>query len=447
MLDERNRVNSMQFHMLWKRLSISLAVMLGVVAFTRILPFFFSPIVGLAGSAILYTMLYNNRRSDTPSCQMMVYTIFYCLISYSFFSIIINMLYIWGVISVPGELIFFNSPYIPTLMMMPVSFVTVLIIYLKRHFLSICVDCKLQYGTPDERGVFGRILSHETSVQLRNLLLLFGVLTVITLGYYFFFYIDINQNDRDWFVFVWIVVIAFLIDEVYYAFRYYNLYLDLKESNEIITPDELNDMTAKTYLRLYVICGDRMYLDEHAIDSAMQFKEVYDTPFISRRTINGISMSEIHTVARKITGEEGELRFFFGRRLPDTNRHSVLRYFYILDDAGGCPERLNSDGKWYSFQDVKDMYVKNPTCISTLLLSDLSRLSTIVLTEKTFDEKGNRRSVIKSYTPSFSFDEVRDCNLDFQDDKWIRVSLFNANTRLFRLKKIWRSFIGVNNRY
>ena len=56
-------------------------------------------------------------------------------------------------------------------------------------------------------------------------------------------------------------IIAFVIDEIYFASRYYNMYLDLKENGEIITEDELGDMTTKTYLRYYVVCGNNIYIN------------------------------------------------------------------------------------------------------------------------------------------------------------------------------------------
>lgn len=447
-MEDRKKVNSLQLYLLWKNLSISLAVMLGVVAMTRLLPFFLAPAVSLAGAAVLYTMLFNNRSRKSPSCMLMVYAAFYCLILYTFVSIILNVLFAWGVMLLPHELIFFNEPYIPALILAPCSFVSVGIMYLRRHRLQVCVDCKLRNGTPEERGLFGRILNFETSFQLVNFMVLFGGLTAVIWTYYLVFYININQNSRDWFVFVWIVIISFLLDEIYFIIRYYNLYLDLKEANEIITPEELQDMTAKTYLRFYVVCGNKLYVDPHSTDPAMPFKEVYDTPFETRRTVNGMTIPEVQGVAERMTGEPGELRFFFGRRIPDLDNHSLLRYFYFLDgDGDSCPARLNSDGQWMDFDEIKAMYSKAPGDMSRLFMNDLTRLATIVLTEKTFDERGYRRSRIKSYQPGFTLGDVRHSDLDFQDDKWIRISMFNADMRFYGLKKWWRDFTGSGHRY
>lgn len=445
---ERNKVSSTQLFLLWKNLSFSLAVLISVVVFTRLLPYFAAPMVSLVGAAVLYTLMYKIRMRDSGDCILMSYAVFYCLICYTFIAIVINVLYAWGIIMVPGELIFFNQPYLPTLLVMPISFLTVTVMYLRRHKLQICKDCRTKRGTPAERGIFGAILTNESGLQLRNLMILFGLISVVVWGYYLFIYVNISINGRDNFVFGWIDIIGFFLDEAYFAIRYYNLYLDLQERNEIISPDELSDMTAKTYVRFYVVCGNRLYIDSHSTDPTVPFKEVTDTPFETRRTVNGISELQIKNMAERMTGRDGELRFFFGRKLHGNENHSILRYFYFVEpDENGEPPKLNSVGEWKDFDYLKRMYSNQPGEMSRLFISDLSRLATIILTEKTFDEKGNRKSRIKSYTPTFSLKDVRSSNLDFQDEKWIKISNFNSDTPFFRLKKMWRDFTGATHNY
>lgn len=76
--------------------------------------------------------------------------------------------------------------------------------------------------------------------------------------------------------------------------------------------------------------------------------------------------------------------------------------------------------------------------MSPILVADLTRLATIILTEKTFDEDGFRKMGLKNYQPSFTLKDVEESNLDFQDDKWIHVSMFNSDTSFYKLKKWWR---------
>ena len=389
-------------------------------------------------AGFLYTMLYNNRMHSGTSCMVVIYALLYCIINYTVVTIILNILTMWNIVYLPKEFVYLNDPYIPSLLLDPVCCVTMAFFYMRRHSLSFCQDCRLKINGFYERSRSGAIFQYESFFQLKNLAMIFGALSVAVWLYYKYVYISLSASSRDWYVFTWLTIIVFILNEVYFIFRYYNLYLDLKENDEIISQEELSDMTSKTYLRFYVICGNKIFFDPHTIVPREEHKEVLDTPFITKRSVNGIPLPEVRNIIKRMTGvNEGELRFYFGRKAPDLKNHSVLRYFYFLP---GKPEDYDMpvDGEWMDFDEVKWIYSRTPGRFSTMAVTDLSRLATIVLTEKIFDEEGNRKSRIKSYNPSFNLIDVYESDLDFQDDKWIRISLFNSDTRFFRIKKFFR---------
>ena len=447
-MQDLGKVSSLQLYTFWKNLSVGLLTVVGVLAFSILLPFYFSPIVALIAAAFLYTVLYNNKISKHPSCMVVSYSIFFCLIAYSFVSIVVNILYIWGFIWLPPEFTFFSYPYIPSLMLCPICFLTMVVIYARGRRLSICVDCKLHYGDSHERGKIGGILEYESRLQLRNLLILFGVLTIIVWGYYKFFYIDTDVNGRDWYVFMWLTIIVFVLDEFYFIFRYYNLYLDMREINEIVTQEELRDMTAKTYIRYYVICKEYVYMNIKTADPKITFRPVIDTPFFTKRSVNGITIPEVTNISRRRTGlNNGDLRFFFGRKMMGMERNSLLRYFYFLEGKPEDYPELNVDGEWMAFKDLKRIYSYNPDKLATICVSDITRLATIMLTYKLFDERGFRKNKLKSYRPTFTLKEVKESHLDFQDDKWIRISMFNSDTPMYRVKRWFRNMTsGSDNK-
>lgn len=445
-MEQLKKVNMMQIYQMWKNLTIGILVMIGVIVFTRLLPFYFAPAVALIGAAVLYTIIYYNGINRSPSCILTIYCFFYCLIGYSFVSIVLNVLFAWGIIRLPDEIIFFNRPYIPSLLLAPVSAVILFFLYFRRNNLQVCVECRLHNGDHYDRGQLGRILQHETSFQLRNLIYIFAILSIIVWTYYLKFYIKVNLNARDWYIFAWIFVIVMLLDELYFVFRYYNLYLDLKESDELISPETEEDFRTVTYLRFYVICGNHIFVDTKAIDPSTPYREVVDTPFIKRRNANGVRIDEVKNEIAEMTGVKGgELRFFFGRQSPDMANARLLRYFYFLDgDISDYPE-LKAKGEWMDFNKFKKIYVTSPGNMSSRALSDLTRLATIIQTEKIFDERGYRKNKIKSYQPGFSLKDVRQSTLDFQDDKWIRISMFNSDTPFYSLKRWWRHIKGKGN--
>lgn len=450
-MKDLNKVNGTQLFSFWKNLSYGLLVVAAVLVLSKVLPFYFSPIICLVAAAFLYTLLYNNKITSSSTCMVIPYAMFYCVISYAFLCIILNVMDLWTSISIPKELSFFSNPFIPGLMLDPVCFFVLILFYFRRNRLAICIDCKISKGLSLERGKLGEILSRESKLQLINLIWLFGVLSVVMWVYYFvWYYQNALVNNRDWYVFLWINVIFILLDEVYFASRYYNIYLDLKENGEIITEEELSDMTTKTYLRCYVICGDYVYLNPKVADPFSPNKFVIDTPFVTKRNVNGITTAEMVSSIQRLTGvKDGEFRFFFGRKSADIAKHRLLRYFYFLN-GNKDDYNLDIDGEWMSFDKVKEIYNFAPQKMGRTLLIDLTRLLTIVLTQKLFDERGYRKIKIKSYQPSVTLPEVREQRFDFQDDKWIRISMYNSDIRSFQwhrwLDKFKRGFNRKNER-
>lgn len=443
-MQDLRKVSSTQLFSFWRNLSIGLLVMMGLLFLSKILPFYYSPIVGLLAAAFLYTLLYNNKLKRTTSCMVVPYAMFYCVIVYAFLTIILNILDIWNIVSIPKELTFFNEPFIAALLFDPVCFIVFIVFYLRRNRLAICRDCKISKGFSLERGKIGEILDVETRLQLLNLILIFGILSVVVWTYYLVWYYEHSLvNNRDWYIFLWLNLFAFILDELYFASRYYNIYLDLKENGEIITEEELSDMTSKTYLRFYVICGNNIFINPKVADPNRKGHYILDTPFVTKRNVNGITNAEVSGIIKRMTGiNDGELRFFFGRKSPDLVKHRVLRYFYFMDpDNGECPV-IDLDGEWITFRDLINIYNKMPSSISATMLTDLSRMITIIVTQKIFDERGYRKIKARSYKPSFDLEEVREKNYDFQDDKWIRVSMFNSDMRGFHFKRWLNRFIN-----
>ena len=441
-MKELQKVSSRQLFDTWKNVSLSIFIIIGVVIACRLFPFYFSPIIGLIGSSVLFTILYQNKARGGSACMILPYSLFFCLIAFSFVSITANVMYIWGWMKLPDEFIFFNDPYIPTLWLNPICFLTLLIINLRRRKLRLCIECRMRNGTHAERGVFGSVINSESKFQLRNLLYVFLALSIFIWVYYLVEYNDINTNGRDLYMFFWSTVLVLAIDILYFTFRYYNLYLDLKENNEIVTDEELDDMSYQSYYRFYVICGNNVYLSQN-IDSLDNPLQGIDTPFIVKRPSGMLSLPEVKRIIKEMAGAEGELKFFFGRRSADIDKYSLLRYFYFLDGGIDNYPILGKEGEWMDFNIIKQIYSKTPAVFSNFALTDLTRLATIMVTQKLFNERGFRKIKLKSYNPSFDLEEVRNSTLDFQDDKWIRISRFNSDTKFYRLKRWFRN-INLN---
>ncbi len=433
----------MQLYYLWRNLAISLMCIGLVMVGSHMVPFYMAPVVSLILSGLLYTMLWNNSVTGERGCMVVVETMLYTLICYTFLSVLLVVIQILDLYRFPDEMIFFNDPYLPSLLLLPTGLVVTLLAIFFKNSMPSYKRFRSVYGNAREGGYFSFISNKEMDIQLRNLALVFAILTAVVWAYYLNVYVGINRNARDWYIFVWIVVITVILDEIYFMIRYYNLYLDLLEHNELITPEELRDVTARTYLRFYVICGEYIFVDRNAFDRLNQVKGVHDTPFITKRTVNGIPTSDVKNIVEDMTGQKGgDLRFFFGRPLAGVDKHSLLRYFYFLDGDISDYKDMGMPGEWVHFDEIKRIYSQTPSKMASNALNDLSRLSTIILTEKIFNEDGYRKNKIKSYKGNFTLADVRKCKLDLQDDKWIRIANFNSDTKFFKLKKFLRGAAG-----
>lgn len=439
-MQDLGKIDNKLLFSLLKFFMIGLGAISVPLVLSRVLPFYFAPVLGLLVAMAMYTLLYNNRVTHSLACALIPYAVFYCLISYSLLIIVTNLLYISNVIELPKEMSFFDDPFLPTLFMDPVCFVTFLIIYLKNGRVSICQDCRIHKGPALERGKLGEILTSESRRQILNLTVLFGLMTVVDWVYFFLLYDRAALlNNRDIYIFIWFNLIAFALDIGYYGMRYYNIYLDLKDNGAIINEEEIEDMSAKTYLRFYVICGNHIYVNAKTMDYDRTDRDVIDSPFVIRRNVNGCTTEQVRQMAEMLTGNhKGELRFFFGRMLPDLINHRVMRYFYFLDgDDTDLPE-LPLNGEWMDFEMVKTIYATNPSMLAKVFLSDISRMTTVVLTQKLFNENGYRKIKAKSYQPTYNLPEVREHRYDFQDDKWIRIAMFNSDNKAYALRRWWR---------
>ncbi|MDE5723885.1 MAG: hypothetical protein K2H99_06840, partial [Paramuribaculum sp.] len=79
-----------------------------------------------------------------------------------------------------------------------------------------------------------------------------------------------------------------------------------------------------------------------------------------------------------------------------------------------------------------------------LLSAEIYRLHTMAMAWKTYDTDGDRRFKIKHYHPTFRLRDVHKWHIDFNDNKWLSISDFNADSPFFRLRRFWKKHITGN---
>lgn len=440
-MKELFKINILQLYLFWKNLSIAMILLMALLTIST----FMAPILSLGASLlvvlIIYSRIYTNKTSHHPTYMLVGYGLMLSVLIYIFICLALVLIHMWTPLVFSDEFLLLNRPFLPILLLAPVCFVTLTYCYVYRRRLHRRLD--RMFGVDSDyflKGKLGAILTLESARQMRILILVFGLLSVINWVYYvWFFYKDAVTNGKDIYIFFWLNIVVMTIFLIYLLIHSYELNQELKDSGKLITPEEVNRIGDKSYIRYYVICGDRIYLSPDVPSGEYAGQTVVDTPVVYQR--NGMIMSDQELIkeAEKLTGIHGELKFFCAFSTPGINNHVVIRYFYFLD---GKPEDypvLDVPGQWYTFAELQKIRRNRPHGLSSFLIADAMRMLTILNTEKNYDEQGNRRFKIKSYVASLSLDDIRKSDIDFQSDKWIDISQFNADMPFFKLRRFFRN--------
>lgn len=435
-MDTLNKVAFKQIYNLWRNIVLSFIFIIVIIILCKYLPVYLSPIISFIFASILYTIIKYIEKRDDDSCPIILYSTFISLLLYSITLIFLNLIYVINGFPLINEILFFDRPFKPILVYAPIALIVNTFFYIRKTKLLICIKCKLNNGDSFERGIWGATQKAESYTQLRNLIFIYAIISLTIFVYYNVLYVDININNRDSFIFVWLTIIVLIIDIFYFLIRYYNLYLDLKESNQIFLPEEIDNKDELLFLRYYLICGNYIYLSSNNYNNFNQGK--LDTPFFIKSNSPKITLKESTNIIKHLSGiENGEIRFFYGRKSQRPRRNKMFRYFYFL--KGDRNEyKINMDGKWFNYDEIKQIYSSEPDKLSNILIADTTRVARILITEKVYDSNGNRKIALDNYVPTYDLYDLYNSNIDFQDDKWIRISLFNSDSKFYRIRKLFR---------
>ena len=112
-MENLGKINSIQLYKLWKNLTYGMVTVIAMMTFSKLLPYFLSPVVALVCAAFLYTFIDQSRVKRESSCMIVPMAMLYSLVSYAFVTILINVFYAWGWKVIPEEFVFFTGPFHP----------------------------------------------------------------------------------------------------------------------------------------------------------------------------------------------------------------------------------------------------------------------------------------------------------------------------------------------
>ena len=375
--------------------------------------------------ALMSKMKADHSRSKMGACYLVLWVMAITLFWSAIIMLLINLLYAkWlfgGLLSLEA----FNPrhPYVCSLIIFPVA-LAVSIYFLIRGLKSkICRDCQARFGYYDPSNFVAALYYREARYQLRMLIWLSLILSIVDWAYYYLFYINVNFNKPDKFYFIIMPIAVYLLSLVYMSVRYMSMSEDLlnHKSNRGLRP-------MMTVIRFLVFSGDRIFLTEGT-------DELVDTPaqlIVPRR--DQMSAEDASESFKDISGiSDAETRYLY----TDTgylNGANVLHYAVFIPEETTGTGKLT--GEWCSI-DKLDRWLKSGA-LAPLLLREINRIYHVTMAWKTYDRNGNRLYPIKNYQPTFRLRDLKKWDVDYSDIHWLDVATNNEDKPFFRLRRFWR---------
>ena len=406
------------------------AIAFGTIALLMLCSLFLSktflPILsfGLA-YALMSKIKSDSGQPKMGACYMMVWamaiTLFWSGVVMLMINIIHSEWFFGGIYAIEP----FNPrhPYICSLIVFPISLFVCTYFLLKGHSLRVCRNCQARFGYYNRNSSVSTLYFREARYQLRLLLMLSLILSIVDWAYYYFFYINVNFNTPDKFYFIVMPIAVYLLSLVYMSVRYMSMTEEMSEKRASKT---LRPMM--TLVRFLIFSGDKVFLGADT-------DNLVDTPakiIVPRR--DKMSDDEATNSFRDIAGiNDFTVRYLY----DDTgylNGANVLHYAIFLKDDATPDLRLS--GKWETIDEL-DRQLK-AGMLAPQMLSELNRIYNVTMAWKTYDRDGRRLYPIKHYHPTFRLRDFKNWDVDYGDLHWLDIATNNEDRPFFKLRRFWR---------
>lgn len=326
-------------------------------------------------------------------------------------------------------------PYLAILIIAPVLLLVTLWSKLRGNHFGACQNCAIALGSISERGFIGKLFSQESKYQRDFLIAMATMLIMVSWGYYFLFYVNVNLNQPDKFFFGWVPVILYIISSAYLGARYFTIWAyyfqDIEGSDK--------RRGSSTEVRYLVIYGDNIYLTRNEEFGDIPDSSMYDTPatlILSHRdNVSLTGATKVFGDISRLPSDKFEFRFMY-------LSHEVAGYrntFHFIcspADKDIMSESAFGHGKWYNLSRLERMLHNHE--LSPMLAAEIHRLYTITMAWKTYDYEGRRLYKVKNYRPIFRLKDICDWDVDFNSPHWMNVAQFNEDKPFFKLRRLFR---------
>lgn len=439
MRQERRIANTNGIYSLWINWLVSIGSLVAVPIVSLYVSKIWLPFLVFILEIFLYIIVRFNKESKMPSCMKLPHIAMVSLFWSTIVMMIINIFYhqsLFDIIYLKHS-VNKDIPYIPILIIAPItSFVTLKNI-LKANKSGICIDCQARNGSISERGFLGKIFNQEGEFLSRMLLMFSIIISVICWIYYFLFYINASINNFDKFIFIWSQVIIYAFTLIYLGIRYFSLWLYYCQNIE----GQSLRYNSSSLLRYIIVCDDYIFLNkpDSRVDNVLSDEVKIDTParlYIQYK--KDVSINDSMLYLDGLSGiKNAELRFLYKNTNFNTECN-IFHYAYFVENKL-IVDNSRLEGDWYSLPQIKTLIKENK--VSAFFVSEIERVYKITMAWKTYNRKGYRLYNIKNYKPTFRIRDIKDWDVDYNDIRWIFISENNEDCYFFKLRNFFNRYI------
>lgn len=426
---------------LWRNWAISMGSICALIALAPVISAKAVPLLAVAFELLLIAMSHHNRRKNNASCFRLIYVtevILFC----SALLLCAVYLYIWQYagIELTGQKANPDNPQIPILVVAPISAIVAVVNLAKGIKSNYCFNCMRNNKNKADRSFLDHIYFKESKYDLKLLLVVSLIISVVTWGYYFLYYNNLSISDSDKYFLVIFPLSIYIISLVYLGMRYYGMWQHLKSSGVIRKLIE----QAGTTVRYLHISGDKILLKVPNPQNVAINPDgiLFDVPLkvvIPYR--DKVTEHEAITYFRDQSEYKADVRPLYESH--DTNLYQNLFHYAVYIDPDDQEEVADkTEGQWFSLREINTLHRNG--VLSPDLWSELHRIYTVTMAAKTYDKDGRRLYPIRHYRPTFHLRDMLKSKVDYNDSNWIYVSQINQDKKFYQLRRLWNKLMTGN---
>ena len=431
-LDNRQGIFS-----LWLTWVGSTMALLAIVLSPLIVRPIIVPIVAVVLEMLFYMMVRRNRSSEFPQCYLIPF-----LTSRSLIWSTVAILVVLLLTPVPKDAETIPElPFIPIVIIAPITFVMCMWQRLRGVKYPFCVDCRLRHGTPVEKGFLGVLFCQEGTYQVKFLSVISGLMWGITWTYYGWHYIDVNIISADVYFFFILPTVVVVMSIIYMAIRYFsiwNYYEQDLQGSEIRTGDY-------TELRFILVWSNYIFVrfadpaNDVLYDPAQSKGDTPATLKIGRQREVGVHVAKEYLERMMPVLKNADVKFMYTTETCG-GASNTMHYMVMIDDADHTRlEDAYPTGTWLSMLMLSRLI--DDRQLAPAFSAELYRIYTMVMAWKSYDRNGERLYSVRNYKPTFRLEDLKKYDIDYSDRRWLLVANDNADKPLFGLRRWWRRSI------